>query len=154
VHDAAFRHSADQPVLQHLEAEVAPGSALTVVGDEGTGKTILADLLLARRVLSAGVVEVDGVDLRQWDLAALRERVAYVGEDGPLLEATLLENVRQARDSVDLDGVRSALTAVELLEDSLRLPDGLKTRLGVDGSPKRRGNGCARTLAVRDGFRS
>ena len=148
LHDAAFRHSADQPVLQHLEAALAPGGALAVLGDEGTGKTVLADLLLARRVPSAGVVEVDGVDLRQWDLAALRERVAYVGEDGPLLEATLLENVRQARESIDLDGVRSALAAVELLEDSLRLPEGLETRVGVDGAPLSRGQARRLRLAA------
>lgn len=133
--DAAFRHSADQPLLQHLNASVEPGDTLAVLGDEGTGKTILSEILLALRTPSSGVVEVDGVDLKQWELAVLRERVAYVGEEGPLLEATLLENVRQARDSVDLDGVRSALATVELLEESTRLPDGLETRVGVDGAP-------------------
>jgi len=144
--ETAFRYSADQAVLQHLDAAVEPGDTLAVVGDEGTGKTVLAEILLARRAPTAGVVDVDGVDLRQWDLAALRERVTYVGEDGPLLEATLLENVRQARDSVDLDCVRSALATIELLEEAMRLPDGLETRLGVDGAPL--SSGQARRLRL------
>jgi putative ABC transport system ATP-binding protein len=146
--ETSFRYSADQAVLQHLHAAVEPGDTLAVVGDEGTGKTMLAEILLARRAPTAGVVDVDGVDLRQWDLASLRERVTYVGEDGPLLEATLLENVRQARDSVDLDGVRSALATVELLEEAMRLPDGLETRLGVDGAPLSRGQARRLRLAA------
>lgn len=146
IRGAAFRFTADQPTLQPVHADVEPGGALGVVGEEGTGKTVLADILLARRAPTSGVVVIDGVDLRQWDLASLRERVAYVGEDGSLLEATLLENVRQARESIDLDGVRSALTAVELLEESLRLPAGLETRINVDGAPLSRGQ--ARRLRV------
>jgi putative ABC transport system ATP-binding protein len=151
VRDVAFRFTADQAVLQHVQADIEPGGAFAVVGDEGTGKTVLADILLGRRAPTAGVVEIDGVDLRQWDLAVLRERVAYVGEDGPLLEATLLENVRQARESINLECVQAALAAVELFEESMRLPAGLDTRINIDGGPLSRGQArrlrCAAALA-------
>jgi ABC-type bacteriocin/lantibiotic exporter with double-glycine peptidase domain len=131
----SFRPDPDRGLLQQLDATVESGCALAVYGEEGTGKTLLAEILLGRLAPTAGVVEIDEVDLRQWDLASLRDRVAYVGEQGDALEATLLENVRQGREGIDIEAVRLALATVELLPEALRLPAGLETRIEADGRP-------------------
>jgi ABC-type bacteriocin/lantibiotic exporter with double-glycine peptidase domain len=146
--EIAFRFDADHTVLRELNVDIEPGKSLAVLGEEGSGKTLLAEILVGRRLPTAGVVEIDGVDLRQWNLAALRDRVAYVGEENGLLEATLFENVRQGRDAVDSDAVRAALATVELLPEATLLQDGLESRIEAAGSPLSQGQARRLRLAA------
>ncbi len=69
-----FAYRPGQPVLQDVSFRVAPGETVAVVGHTGAGKSTLANLLLRFYDVSDGAVRVDGVDVRDWDLAALRAR--------------------------------------------------------------------------------
>lgn len=146
--EMSFRFDADHAVFRDLNVDVEPGKSLAVLGEEGSGKTLLAEILVGRRLPTAGVVEIDGVDLRQWNLAALRDRAVYVGEESGLLEATLFENVRQGRDAVDSDAVRAALATVELLPDLTLLQEGLETRIEAAGGPLSQGQARRLRLAA------
>jgi ABC-type multidrug transport system fused ATPase/permease subunit len=92
------------------------------------------DILIGHRIPQGGTVRVEGVDVRDWDLSDLRRVVTLVrGQD--LVATTVLENVRFGRTDLSRQKVREALDRVGLLEDIMRLPDGIDTRLMVGGRP-------------------
>ena len=98
--DVTFRYPAAPvgapPVLEHFELTIPAGSSLAIVGRNGAGKTTLAKLLCRLYDVDAGVIEVDGVDVREIDLAAWRARVAAVFQDFIRFELPLKDNVAPA----------------------------------------------------------
>jgi ATP-binding cassette, subfamily B, bacterial len=81
------------PVLDHFDLTVPAGSSLAIVGQNGAGKTTLAKLLCRLYDPQSGAIEVDGIDVRQFDLASWRSRVAAVFQDYLRLELPLRDNV-------------------------------------------------------------
>ena len=88
-----FAYAEGAPVLRHLDLEVAAGERVCVVGPTGAGKSTLLALLLRFYDPDAGVVELDGTDLRDLDLASLRRQLALVPQDPWMLDGTVAENV-------------------------------------------------------------
>lgn len=93
--DVTFAYPAarEHPVLRGLSLEIPAGSSLAIVGQNGAGKTTLAKLLCRLYDPQSGAIEVDGVDLRDLDLAAWRRQVTAVFQDFTRFELTLRENV-------------------------------------------------------------
>ncbi len=121
-------------VFSGLSFALEPGARAAVLAPLGGGASTLLDLLYGLRPPAAGHILVDRLDLRQWSLPALRHDVAILrGHD--ILDATVAENVRLGRADVGLDEVRGALAAVGLLDDVLRLPQGLDSPLLLGGRP-------------------
>ena len=125
---------ADEPSLAIPAWEVAPGERVGVTGPNGSGKSTLADTLFGLRPPRGGSVRLDGVDLRDVPLSALRRHVALV-RDIELFPGTVIDNVRLGRDDMTHTDVRDALAAVGLLDELLELPDGLDTELHPHGRP-------------------
>jgi len=95
--DVTFAYpSGDLPVLEHFDLTIPAGSSLAIVGRNGSGKTTLAKLLCRLYDPQAGAIEVDGVDLRQLDLASWRGRVTAVFQDFTRFELSLRDNVAPA----------------------------------------------------------
>lgn len=94
--DVTFAYPAGQPVLQHFDLTIPAGSSLAIVGQNGAGKTTLAKLLCRLYDPQSGAIEVDGVDLREFNLASWRPRVAAVFQDFIRLELPLRDNVAPA----------------------------------------------------------
>ena len=121
------------PVLEQVSFDVQPGETLAIVGPSGSGKSTIADLMLRLIDPDAGVVRLDGADLRTIALADLRRHVALVEQDPCLLHASIAENIRYARpDASDAqlhDAVR--LAALDHFVDSL--PQKLETIVGERG---------------------
>jgi ATP-binding cassette, subfamily B, bacterial len=101
--------SSDRPVLEGFDLTIPAGSSLAIVGRNGSGKTTLAKLLCRLYDPQSGAIEVDGVDLRRFDLAQWRGRVAAVFQDFTRYELSLRENVAPAGAPDEV--VRSALAA-------------------------------------------
>jgi ABC-type bacteriocin/lantibiotic exporter with double-glycine peptidase domain len=132
--------------VQGVNLEVAPGSRVALVGPHGAGKSTLVDLVLGLRAPTRGVVELDGVDLREVSLESLRAQAVLVrGID--LFDGSLVENVRVGRESISLHEVREALQAVRLLEDVLHLPHGLEEHLSAGQAPLSTGQSLRLVLA-------
>ena len=130
----AFTHrAAREPLFENVSLSLAPGARVALIGPSGSGKSTLVDLLFGMRAPGAGRVDIDGVDLRDLDLAALREQIALV-RDVEIFEGTLAENVRVGRLDVSMKDVRAALEAVGLYADVAGLPEGLETRLQTGGA--------------------
>lgn len=95
------------PVLDHFDLTIPAGTSLAIVGQNGAGKTTLAKLLCRLYDPQSGSIEIDGVDIRSFDIASWRSRVAAVFQDFLRLELPLRENVAPAGAPDDI--VRAAL---------------------------------------------
>jgi ABC-type bacteriocin/lantibiotic exporter with double-glycine peptidase domain len=134
INDLVFGYNPSRPVLDGVTFSVSPGERVALVGRMGYGTSTLMDILVGARDAQSGSVQIDGLDLRNWDLAELRDDVALVrGLD--IIEADIFENVRMGRPDVTLHDVQNALDNVGLLEDILKLKDGLETELMFGGRP-------------------
>jgi ATP-binding cassette subfamily B protein len=105
--DVSFGYPGGTPVLEHFDLTIPAGSSLAIVGQNGAGKTTIAKLLCRLYDPQSGAIEIDGVDLREFDLASWRSRVAAVFQDFIRLELPLRDNVAPAGAPDDV--VRAAL---------------------------------------------
>ncbi|MGW3516850.1 thiol reductant ABC exporter subunit CydD [Streptomyces hydrogenans] len=124
-----------EPSLDAASLNVEPGETVALVGPSGAGKSTLLDVVLGfTEPETGGAVRVGGVDLAELDLAAWRERIAWVPQRPYLFAGTIAENVRLARPEAGDDQVRAALR--EAGADSFvdALPEGAATVLGEDGA--------------------
>jgi ATP-binding cassette, subfamily B, bacterial len=93
---ASIAASTGTPVLEHFDLTIPAGSSLAIVGQNGAGKTTIAKLLCRLYDPQSGAIEIDGVDLREFDLASWRSRVTAVFQDFIRLELPLRQNVAPA----------------------------------------------------------
>ncbi len=91
--DVTFGYADEPPVLEGFDLHIPAGTSLAIVGQNGAGKTTLAKLLCRLYDPRRGVIEIDGVDVRQIDVAAWRSRVTAVFQDFIRFELSLRENV-------------------------------------------------------------
>jgi len=105
--DVTFGYPGGVPVLNHFDLTIPAGSSLAIVGQNGAGKTTLAKLLCRLYDPQSGAIEIDGRDLREFDLASWRSRVTAVFQDFIRLELPVRDNVAPAGAPDDV--VRAAL---------------------------------------------
>jgi ABC-type multidrug transport system fused ATPase/permease subunit len=104
-----FAYPGGTPVVEGLDLTIPAGSSLAIVGQNGAGKTTLAKLLCRLYDPQAGAIEIDGVDLREFDLSSWRSRLAAVFQDFTRFEWPLRDNVAPA--GAPDDAVRAALAS-------------------------------------------
>ena len=124
----------EYPVLHDISFEARPGETVALVGLTGAGKSTVASLIPRFYDPSKGRVLIDGHDVREYDLRALRERIAMVLQDAVLFRGTIADNIRYGRlDATDED-VRQAAIAAHADEFITRLDDGYQAEIGEGGS--------------------
>ena len=133
--DVSFTYDgADVPALDHVSFRVEPGQTVALVGPSGGGKTTAASLIPRFWDVSSGAVEVGGVDVRQTDPHVLMDQVAFVFQNTHLFKASILENVRAARPDAPREKVKAALSAAQCDDILEKLPDGMDTVIGTEGT--------------------
>ncbi|GGQ16954.1 ABC transporter ATP-binding protein [Streptomyces roseolilacinus] len=133
--DVAFRYRDDLPYVHHGVSFEVPGPGMTAfVGPSGAGKTTVFGLVERFYEATGGRVLVDGRDVRDWPVAALREAIGYVEQDAPVLAGTLRENLVFAAPGATEEEIREVLVRTRLDALVERLPDGLETVVGHRGS--------------------
>lgn len=130
LHDVTVSFGPDHaPALDRVSLQVAPGEVVALVGPSGAGKTTLVNLLPRFVLPASGTATVDGYDLAQWDLGALRSQFAMVSQDVVMFNDTIAANVALGGE-VDEDRVRKCLAAANLAEHISALPRGIHTVVG------------------------
>lgn len=132
--EVSFAYLEGVPVLRDVSFRVAPGETLAIVGHTGAGKSTLANLLLRFYDAGAGRVTVDGVDVRDWDLAALRRSIGLVLQDVFLFSGTVARNVRLDEERIDDERIRWAAREVQALRFIERLPGGFEAAVRERGA--------------------
>jgi ATP-binding cassette, subfamily B, multidrug efflux pump len=125
--DVVFSYKAGEPVLKGVSFAVNPGETLAVVGHTGAGKSTLANLLLRFYDVDSGTVRLDGVDVRQWPLDALRTNVGLVLQDVFLFSGSIGGNIRLGSPDIDEERMRWAAREVNAEGFIERLPKGYAT---------------------------
>jgi ATP-binding cassette subfamily B protein len=119
--------------LRDVDLDVPAGRTIALVGATGSGKTTLAALVARLYDPTAGRVLIDGADLREVDLASVREAVAITGDDPFLFSTSVSENIAYARPEATREQIRDAARRAQADEFIERLPDGYDTRVGERG---------------------
>ena len=133
--DVCFTYDgADVPALDHVTFNVAPGETVALVGPSGGGKTTAASLIPRFWDVTSGAVEVGGVDVRQMDPHVLMDQVAFVFQNTHLFKASILENVRASKPDADREEVQAALSAAQCDDILEKLPAGMDTVIGTEGT--------------------
>ena len=129
-----FEYRPGEPVLKDLSFTVAPGQKVAIVGATGSGKTTIIKLLNRSYDVTGGRILVDGIDVREWDLRALRREIGYVQQDVFLFAGDVMENIRLSRTDLTEREVVSALTRAQAIRFVQRLPDGLAEQIRERGA--------------------
>jgi ATP-binding cassette, subfamily B, bacterial len=133
--DVGFRFpdaGPDDWALRHVTATVEPGETLVLVGSTGSGKSVLAALLSRLYDVTEGEIRIDGQDIRELSLQALRQAVATAFEDPTLFSMSVAENLRLGRPDATDEQLAQAIdvAAAQFVYD---LPFGMETRIGEQG---------------------
>ena len=124
--DVTFGYDPDLPVLHDVSFRIAPGERVGVVGWTGSGKSTLIRLLTRLYDVQQGRILVDGVDIRDYDLADLRRSIGVVLQDPFLFSGTVESNISLGDPRVDNDRMRAAAEAVQVHRLIERLPKGYR----------------------------
>ena len=121
------------PALSHLSLSVKAGEVVALVGPSGAGKTTLVNLLPRFISPTSGQITLDGVQLPEWDLNALRQQFAMVSQDVVMLNESVATNVALGSE-IDEERVWSALNAANLGDFVRNMPQGLHSTVGHNAS--------------------
>ncbi len=127
-----FDHGED-PVLQDIHFEVAPGQTVAIIGPTGSGKSALMSLLPRFYDPSSGSVSVDGIDLRRLDLEELRRSIGLVFQESFLFSTTVAANIAFGHPDATEDQIERAARIAAAHDFIKELPNGYETVLGESG---------------------
>jgi len=131
--NVSFAYQEDHSVLKDVSFVIHPGSRAGIAGQTGAGKSTLVSLLTRFYDPSTGQILLDGVDLRDYKVADLREQFAIVLQEPVLFSTDISENIAYAKPGASQDAIIKAAEAANAHDFILALPDGYATQVGEKG---------------------
>ena len=133
--DVSFTYEGSSiPALSHISFKVESGQTVALVGPSGGGKTTAASLIPRFWDVDEGVIEVGNVNVKEIDQHVLMEQVAFVFQNTKLFKTSILENVKIANPNASNDDVMQALKAARCEDIIEKLPNGVNTIIGNEGT--------------------
>ena len=129
----AFKYRSELPVLEDVSFDIKPGQTVALVGQTGSGKTSIIKLLNRIYEATEGRVAIDGVDVRHWQMAALRQQVSIIEQDLFLFSRTVAENIKFGNPAATQEQVEAAAKAAQAHDFILKFSDGYNTIVGERG---------------------
>ena len=131
--DVSFGYSKEDMILNNINLEFSKGKSYALAGHSGVGKTTLTDLLMRFYDVVQGTIEIDGMDIKDWDLSLLRRSISYANQDTYLFNDTILKNITLG-ENYSIEDVVAIATALGLHEWIASMPNGYDTNVGDRGS--------------------
>ena len=127
-----FKYENDY-VLKHFSLEVPKGKTIALVGQSGSGKSTIANLLTRFYDVNEGFIKIDGVDIKELDIQSLRSLIGLVTQDSILFNDTIKNNITLGKENVSDDEIIAALKIANAYEFVKDLPNGIETNIGDAG---------------------
>ncbi len=131
--NVSFEYVKDKPVLNDINLTVKKGETIAIVGNSGGGKSTLINLLPRFYDVKQGAIKFDGIDIRNFKLSELRDKISMVFQDNFLFSGTIKENIMLANPNATEQQLNEVINASHLNEVINSQPDGINTLLGERG---------------------
>lgn len=131
--NVGFAYQNDILVLKNINLEIKKGESVAIVGESGIGKTTLVDLLLGLFTPTTGQISIDGIPLRDYDLASWRKLVGHISQDIFLFHDTVEANLRWMAPGASKEQVEAAARAAYAHEFIMGMPKGYDAVIGDRG---------------------
>ena len=128
-----FAYNDQEPVLSDLNFKIKAGMTVAIVGQTGAGKTTLAKLVNRTYDATKGVVSIDGVDVRDWNLDALRHQISIIEQDIFLFSRTVAENIAFGCQDATQEEIVQAAKSAQAHDFIMKFHDGYQTVIGERG---------------------
>jgi len=132
--NVSFAYDGGKPVLRNINLEAKPGEIIALVGPPGSGKSTIANLLPRFYDVSAGVIKIDGIDVKEFTLRSLRENIGMVQQDVFLFTTSLKENIKYGRENASDEQMENASSIAQMADFIEGLDEGYDTYVGERGS--------------------
>lgn len=127
-----FRYT-DENVLKNFSLEIPKGKTVALVGQSGSGKSTIANLLTRFYDVQEGTVKIDGIDIKDITLESLRDLMGLVTQDSILFNDTIKNNIRLGKEDATDEEIIAALKVANAYEFVKDLPNGIETNIGDAG---------------------
>jgi putative ABC transport system ATP-binding protein len=134
VNNLSFAYTSRVHPIQDINFSISKGHNIAIMGLSGTGKSTIVDLITGLRIPDNGQIEFNGVDLRQINRLALRNKIGIATEI-EVFEGTIIDNIRLDNTTISLHEINDVLEELGLIDDIAQLEHGLDTQLTGFGAP-------------------
>ncbi len=128
-----YEGECEQPVIEDVSFHIEPGQTVAVVGQTGSGKSTLTQLINRTYDATSGRILIDGVDVREWDLTVLRSQISKIEQDVFLFSRTVAENIAFGAPDTPLEKIEFAAREAQAHDFILSFAEGYQTKIGERG---------------------
>lgn len=130
----AYPGNSESPVIRQVSFEANPGETVAFIGSTGSGKSTLIQLIPRFYDVTRGSITIDGVDVRDYDLSALRQKIGYIPQKALLFSGTIEDNLKYGKPDATEEEMREALDIAQATEFVSQKEKGLDEPISEGGS--------------------
>lgn len=135
----AYPGHAESPVIRNVSFTASPGETVAFIGSTGSGKSTLIQLIPRFYDVTKGQVLIDGIDVREYSLSALRNKIGFIPQKALLFTGTIAENLRYGKEDATQADLKRAVEIAQAADFIAKTPDGFDARLAEGGTNFSRG---------------